>query len=88
MWEYSREQCERNTKFEEVNERVSFQKADAAKLPFEDGFFDAAVSNDTFHNVLSAKDKTNVLKEALRVVKKGGAFAFQDAFMTKRYYRS
>ena len=88
MWEYSKEQCERNARFEDVHDRVSFQKADATKLPFEDGFFDAAVSNDTFHNVMSAKDKMEVLKEALRVVKKGGAFAFQDAFMVKRYYHS
>jgi len=30
----------------------------------------------------------DVLKEALRIVKKGGSFAFQDAFMTKRYYHN
>jgi len=86
MWEYSKAQCEQNARIEKVDDRVSFQKGDAAKLPFDDGFFDAAVSNDTFHNVRSAKDKMDVLKEALRVVKKGGAFAFQDTFMTKRYY--
>ena len=88
MWEYSQAQCEQNAIAEGVENRVSFQKGDAAKLLFEDGFFDAAVSNDTFHNVRSAKDKREVLKEALRVVKKGGAFAFQDTFMMKRYYRS
>ncbi len=87
MWEYSKEQCEQNARVEGVNNQVLFQKGDAAKLSFEDGFFDAAVSNDTFHNVMSAKDKSDVLKEALRVVKKGGAFAFQDAFI-KRYYHS
>ncbi len=33
-----------------------------------------------------ARDKREVLKEALRVVKKGGAFAFQDLFLLKRVY--
>ena len=88
MWEYSKAQCEQNARAEGVNDQVSFQKGDAAKLSFEGGFFDAAVSNDTFHNVRSVKDKRDVLKEALRVVRKGGAFAFQDAFMMKRYYHS
>lgn len=88
MWEYSKSQCEQNARAENVDNRVSFQKGDAAKLPFDDGFFDAAVSNDTFHNVRSAKDKRDVLKEALRVVRKGGPFAFQDTFVTKRYYHA
>lgn len=88
MWEYSKAQCEQNARAEYVDDRIVFQKGDAATLPFEDGFFDAAVSNDTFHNVRSAKDKMGVLKEALRVVKKGGVFAFQDAFITKRYFHS
>ena len=72
-WEYSKAKCEQNAKIENVQDRVSFQKGDAAKLPFEDGFFDAAVSNLAFHEVGSAKDKRDVLKEALRVVRKGGA---------------
>lgn len=86
MWEYSKTQCDRNARAENVGDRVSFQMADAAKLPFEDGHFDAAVSNDVFHNVRGLKDKREVLKEALRVVKKGGAFSFMDGFTVKRYY--
>ena len=67
-------------------DRVAFQKANAVDLPFDDGSFDAAVSNFVFHEVRDAKDKRDVLKEALRVVRRGGKFAFQDLFLVKRLY--
>ncbi len=85
-WEYSKGACEANAKAEGVNDRVVFQKASATKLPFEDGFFDAAVSNLCFHEVADAKDKREVIREALRVVEKGGKFAFQDLFLLKQVY--
>lgn len=85
-WEYSKNTCESNVEIEGVNDNVTFQKAKALKLPFEDGFFDAAVSNLVFHEVADAKDKREVIKEALRVVKKGGKFAFQDLFLEKHLY--
>jgi len=49
---------------------------------------DAAVSNFVFHEVHSAKDKRDVVREYLRVVKKGGAFSFQDMFSQKALYRN
>jgi SAM-dependent methyltransferase len=85
-WDYSRAVCERNAKAEGVAERTDFQKASASDLPFEDGFFDAAVSNFVFHEVSDAHDKREVIGEALRVVKKGGHFAFQDLFLVKELY--
>ena len=85
-WEYSKSMCERNAELEGVNERVAFQKASAVALPFDDGFFDAAVSNFVFHEVSDAKDKREVIREALRVVKKGGKFSFQDVFLLKQVY--
>lgn len=85
-WDYSKSVCEANAKAEEVNDRVLFQKASAVKLPFEDGDFDAAVSNLVFHEVSEAKDKRELIKEALRVVRKGGKFAFQDLFLFKQVY--
>jgi SAM-dependent methyltransferase len=85
-WEYSKKSCERNAKIEGVSERVSFQKASAVSLPFDDGHFDAVVSNFVFHEVSDAKDKQEVIREALRVVRKGGAFAFQDEFLVKQFY--
>ena len=86
MWEYSLKVCEKNAKIEGVNDRITFQKASASDLPFENNYFDAAVSNLVFHEVNDTRDKRDVVKEALRVVKKGGAFAFQDLFHEKRIY--
>jgi len=69
-----------------VIDRITFRQASASKLPFEDGAFDAVVSNLTFHEVGDAKDKREVIHEALRVLRKGGKFTFQDLFLMKRYY--
>jgi ubiquinone/menaquinone biosynthesis C-methylase UbiE len=85
-WEYSKNTCERNAQIEGVSERVTFQKANAASLPFEDGYFDAAVSNFVFHMVGVTKDKREIVREALRVVKKGGKFSFQDEFLIKQLF--
>lgn len=85
-WSYAKEQCERNARIEGIADRVTFQKGDAAKLDFADETFDAAVSNFVFHEVRTAKDKRDVVREALRVVKKGGVFSFQDMFSQKALY--
>ncbi len=86
MWKYSKDVCERNAEREGVAGRVTFQKASAAALPFPDECFDAAVSNLVFHEVGGIREKRDVVKEALRVVKKGGSFAFQDLFRMKKAY--
>jgi SAM-dependent methyltransferase len=85
-WEYSKDMGERNAQIEGVSERVAFQKASASSLPFADEQFDAVVSNLVFHEVSDAADKRDVIREALRVLKKGGKFAFQDLFLMKRVY--
>jgi SAM-dependent methyltransferase len=85
MWDYSREVCEKNAEIEGVADRVEFQKANAVLLPFEDGLFDLAISNFVFHEA-GGRDKKEVLKEALRVVKPGGHFVFQDLFLVSRFY--
>jgi SAM-dependent methyltransferase len=85
-WDYSKETCQENAKAEGVETRTIFEKASASKLPFSDGYFDAAFSNLCFHEVADAKDKREVIREALRVVKKGGKFAFQDQFLQKNLY--
>lgn len=86
VWDYSKAVCERNAKAAGVTEQTDFQKASASALPFKDGFSDAAVSNFVFHEVRDSKDKREVIKEALRVVKKGGHFSFQDLFLAKGLY--
>lgn len=84
--EYSKSVCVRNAEIEGVSERVSFNRADASSLPFDDQAFDMVVSNLVFHNVMDVRDKSLLIKEALRVLKKGGLFVFQDLFLWKRVY--
>lgn len=85
-WEYSKSICEKNAQIAQVQSRVEFQKGDAAALDFADETFDAATSNLTFHEVKSVRDKKDVVRKALRVVKPGGAFAFVDYFFDEKYY--
>jgi len=86
QWEYSKASCEKNAGIAGVADRTVFQKASAAKLPFADGAFDVSLSNFVFHEVQDTKDKREVVKEALRVLKKGGTFVFQDLFLVKKIY--
>jgi len=88
-WDYAKAVCERNAEAAGVAGRTDFQRASASALPFEDGTFDAAVSNFVFHDVSDTKDKRDkraLVREALRVIKKGGSFVFQDYFAIKVLY--
>lgn len=86
VWDYSRKTCEKNAAVEGVADRVTFQNGSAVCLPFEDESFDAAISNFVFHEIGDVKDKTQLVKEALRVVKKGGKFCFQDLMVGSGTY--
>ena len=66
QWNYAKEQCEKNAAIEGVASRIHFEKGDAAHLNYADETFDAAVSNFVFHEVHSARDKRDVVREALR----------------------
>lgn len=85
-WEYSKGVCEKNARTGHVEERVHFQKGDAAGLEFAGDTYDGATSNLTFHEVKSVADKRKVVREALRVVKPGGAFAVIDNFYETKHY--
>jgi len=85
-WEYSKSVCEKNTQMGKVENRVQFQKGNAAVLEFANDTFDGAMSNLTFHEVQSVADKREVVREALRVVKPNGRFAFVDYFFDAKYY--
>jgi ubiquinone/menaquinone biosynthesis C-methylase UbiE len=86
-WDYSQQACVQNARIAGMADRAVFQKASASALPFEDGSFDLVVSNLTFHEVSDTADKRQVLREALRVVRPGGKFAFQDLFLVEAIYR-
>lgn len=85
-WEYSKNVCEQNAQIANVEKRARFQRGDAASLDFKDETFDAIISNLTFHEVRSVRDKREVLAEALRVLKPGGSFSFVDYFSEAKYY--
>ena len=85
-WDYAKAACEHNAEAAGVVDQTDFQKASASDLPFEDDSFDAAISNFVFHEVSDTKDKRALIREALRVAKKGGHFAFQDLFLVKEIY--
>lgn len=80
---YSRKLCERNAQAEGVD-NVAFQKGDARHLDFPDETFDAVTSNYVYHNITGA-DKQALLRETLRVLKKGGIFAIHDLMEPSRY---
>jgi SAM-dependent methyltransferase len=85
-WEYSKSVCEKNARAVQVDRRVHFQKGNAAALNFALDTFDGVISNLTFHEVQSMTDKREVMREALRVLKPGGKFAFIDYFYDAKYY--
>jgi ubiquinone/menaquinone biosynthesis C-methylase UbiE len=86
-WEYSKTLCEQNAEIEGVLDRIHFLKASASKLPLRDDEFDVVVSCLTFHEVKDSRDKTDVIREALRVVKPGGEFVFMDLFKDEKTFR-
>jgi SAM-dependent methyltransferase len=84
-WSYEQAACAQNAASEGVGDRVRFERASAADLPYDGEVFDAVVSNFVFHSV-RADDRTELLREALRVLRKGGSFSFQDLFNEQFYH--
>ena len=80
---FSKELCERNAQAEGVS-NVSFRKGDACKLDFPDESFDVVASNYVYHNI-TGKNKQELLRESLRVLKMGGTFAIHDMMEPARY---
>lgn len=85
-WEFSQSLCENNARLEGVTDRVSFEKGDASRMTYPDAAFDAAVSNFVFHEVRSQPDKLALVLEALRVLKPGACFVFEDILYAKSHY--
>ncbi len=80
---FSMDLCRQNAKTEGV-ENAEFQKGDATALPFEDGQFDAVISNYVYHNI-PTNNRQAILLETLRTLKKGGTFAIHDIFSRNKY---
>ncbi len=80
---FSQKLCESNARAEGVD-NTSFQPGDARLLPFADESFDAVTSNYVYHNI-TGSNKQDLLRETLRVLRKGGAFAIHDLMGPARY---
>ena len=63
------------TEMVRLHDKVAFLHGDAEDLPFEDGAFDAALSQDSFLHVAA---KAAALAEARRVLRPGGRLAVTD----------
>ena len=74
-----------NAVLEGVAERVELHTADMRQLPFDDGSFDVVVSSLAIHNVSGAVERARALREAARVLKKGGKLAIADIRYTRAY---
>lgn len=74
-----------NAELEGVADRVELHTADMRALPFDDGSFDVVVSSLAIHNVPGAGERARALREAVRVMKKGGKLAIVDVRHTRRY---
>ena len=81
--DFSQQVCEMNAEAEGVS-NVLFEKGDAVKLDFADESFDLVTSNYVYHNIMGVS-KQALLRESLRVLKKGGIFAIHDLMEPARY---
>ena len=85
-WDYSQQMCQHNAEVENVANRCTFQHGDANHLDFNDETFDAVVSNFVYHEINDGKGREQLLRETLRVLRKGGCFALQDLFGQRTFY--
>lgn len=79
---FSKNLCESNASAEGVS-NTEFRQGDAVKLDFPAETFDAVTSNYVYHNI--PVNKQDLLRESLRVLKKGGTFAIHDIISKGRY---
>lgn len=64
-----------NLEMASLTERIELSQVDAKGLEYEDGDFDAVISNSIVHHIPEPK---NCLSEAVRVTKSGGILFFRD----------
>jgi len=71
-----------NAAAEGVADRVTVKRGDARQLPFPDCSFDVILSNFVVHEVETAEERRQILKEMVRVLRPGGRVALIDFIFT------
>jgi len=82
----AKEQAEANAGIENVDNRCVFQQGSALDMPFEDGEFQLVLSSFVFHEI-GIPDRTEIFKEAIRVIAQGGTFMILDTFRPLNGYK-
>jgi SAM-dependent methyltransferase len=77
----------RNAALEGVADRVELHPADMRRLPFDDDSFDVVLSSLAIHNVSGAEERARAVREAARVLKRGGTMMIADIRYTAAYAR-
>lgn len=68
----------RNAHIEGVDDRIDIKNVDARELPFENQSFDVIASALMLHHAGGSRDRDQVVREMLRVLKPGGTLLLYD----------
>ena len=74
-----------NAAVEGVADRVEVETGDITKLSFSDSAFDSVISITVIHNIRSAAERDNALRELIRVLKPDGRIAIFDILHASHY---
>lgn len=74
-----------NARLEGVLDRVEIKRNDIRRLHFDGDYFDAVVSALVLHNLATANERCQALREIVRVLKPGGRLALLDFQYTSEY---
>jgi SAM-dependent methyltransferase len=78
----------RNAELAGLADRVQIDTGDMRRMPYPDASFDVVVSSLAIHNLPSAADREQAVREIARVLKPGGRVALLDFRHTADYARS
>lgn len=85
--ENSQAATEANARVEGVSDRVTVRDGDARRLDFPDASFDAVVSSLALHNIPTKAERTEAIREIVRVLEPGGHLAIVDIWRVTEYAR-
>lgn len=84
----SAEAAMRNARLEQVGERVSFEEGDVREMKFSRASFDKVISSFALHAIKSRRERTQAVKDMVKVLKPGGQIALLDILHTGEYVKA